>query len=154
MNITLTCSYSLQNERERTIPLSRKYGGDVTMSSAREAVGTDSVMAVFIKPINNFSSILTTFQLSAIGILYHYFFNFVGFIKAVVMATAHVNLYGQVKEDDIPGAKLDKDLETLTVPQLKRWLQCRKGASQKGNKRELRDRLVHSYKSPISPINA
>jgi hypothetical protein len=42
-----------------------------------------------------------------------------------------------LKESDIPGASLGgRDPVTLKIPQLKRWLQCRK-ASTKGNKSDL-----------------
>ena len=42
---------------------------------------------------------------------------------------------------DIPGAFLNKPFEAATVPELKRWLKCRK-ASMKGLKSELVNRYV------------
>ena len=47
-----------------------------------------------------------------------------------------------ISERDIPGSALNSRLpETLTVPELKRWLQCR-NASVKGKKANLVARLV------------
>ncbi|XP_070554692.1 uncharacterized protein [Ptychodera flava] len=42
----------------------------------------------------------------------------------------------------IPGTNLNgRKPEELTIPELKRWLRCRKGASLRGNKRELVERV-------------
>ena len=47
-----------------------------------------------------------------------------------------------ISERDIPGSGLNGRLpETLTVPELKRWLQCR-NASVKGKKADLVAQLV------------
>lgn len=44
---------------------------------------------------------------------------------------------GILVESDVPGASFNgKKAEEVTVPQLKRWLQCRK-ASTKGKKSDL-----------------
>ena len=44
------------------------------------------------------------------------------------------------REDDIPGASLGgRSANTLTIPALKRWLQCR-GAPTKGKKADLVER--------------
>ena len=43
----------------------------------------------------------------------------------------------RLSEKDIPGAALNgRNPETLTIPELKRWLQCR-NASVKGKKADL-----------------
>ena len=47
-----------------------------------------------------------------------------------------------LSENEVPGAALNgRDPVVLTVPQLKRWLQCR-NASTKGKKADLVARLV------------
>ena len=44
-------------------------------------------------------------------------------------------------EEDIPGASLrGRNPQQLTIPELKRWLSCRKGAKTNGNKRNLVER--------------
>ena len=44
-------------------------------------------------------------------------------------------------EDDIAGASLGgKTASNLTIPELKRWLSCRKGAKLSGTKRTLVER--------------
>ncbi len=55
---------------------------------------------------------------------------------------ANNSLFKGFSEDDIPGASLgERKLESLNVVELKRWLECREGASTKGIKRELRSRI-------------
>ena len=52
-----------------------------------------------------------------------------------------VHYFATVDEDCIPGASLrGRKPEQLTVPELKRWLSCRKGASLKGRKADLVER--------------
>lgn len=44
-------------------------------------------------------------------------------------------------EEDIPGASLrGRNPQQLTIPELKRWLSCRKGAKTNGKKRNLVER--------------
>jgi len=44
-------------------------------------------------------------------------------------------------EEDIPGASLrGRNPQQLTIPELKRWLSCRKGTKTNGNKRNLVER--------------
>ena len=53
------------------------------------------------------------------------------------MANAEINRGRPLREDDIPGASLGgRSVNTLTIPALKRWLQCR-GATTKGKKSDL-----------------
>lgn len=50
-----------------------------------------------------------------------------------------------LKKEDIPGGSLNgRDPEGLKVQELKRWLQCR-GASVRGKKADLVQRLVFIY---------
>ena len=47
----------------------------------------------------------------------------------------------RLTEEDIPGASLrGRNPQQLTIPELKRWLSCRKGAKTNGKKRDLVER--------------
>ena len=51
-------------------------------------------------------------------------------------------------EDDVPGASLDgRDVGALKIPELKRWLQCRR-ASTKGLKAD----LIARYYYRVRPV--
>ena len=51
----------------------------------------------------------------------------------------------QLHEEDIPGASLNgRDPNTLKIPELKRWLQCR-NASTRGKKGDLVLRYIYIY---------
>ena len=51
--------------------------------------------------------------------------------------TSSTDLQTWLNEKDVPGAALyGRDPSTLTIPQLKRWLECRK-APTKGEKADL-----------------
>ena len=56
-------------------------------------------------------------------------------------------------EQDIPGASLDgRDAATLTIPALRRWLQCR-AAPTTGKKAELVERyIVHAAACTLNKI--
>ncbi len=56
--------------------------------------------------------------------------------------TSNNPLFKGFSEDSIPGASLGgRNIESLNVTQLKRWLECREGASLKGKKGELQSRV-------------
>ena len=55
---------------------------------------------------------------------------------------SNIQYFGNAQELEIPGASLKgRDPNTLSIPELKRWLRCREGASEKGRKKDLVDRL-------------
>lgn len=56
------------------------------------------------------------------------------------------NVEFTLKEEDIPGAKLSKSVDSCSVPILKRWLACR-GAKVTAKLNELRKRQV--YRPPL-----
>ena len=63
---------------------------------------------------------------------------------------ANVNFFVDANENEIPGASLNgRDPTILSIPELKRWLRCREGASEKGRKKELIARFVFYYQYRI-----
>ena len=81
-----------------------------------------------------------------IAYYYYYYYRFAFKMNTLSEATTRSKrCRHSLKEEDISGASLNgRDPGCLKVQELKRWLQCR-GASMRGKKADLVQRLVFIY---------